>query len=95
MNETMRMLPSGDFEVAPADPSPFEIVDAGESRVASNGSATLQISAAEGGRLFRRRAVKVNAGRQARVEWAVAELAGVRVYFDGVNVVVTQRDLQP
>lgn len=30
-----------------------------------------------------------------QVEWAVAELNGVRVYFDGQDVVVTQRDLQP
>lgn len=30
-----------------------------------------------------------------QVEWAVAELNGVRVYFDGHDVVVTQRDLQP
>lgn len=81
----------------PADPAPFEIVEAGESRVASNGAATLQIHAPEGGRVFRRRAVKLNrgTGQQARVEWAVAELDGVRVYFDGVNVVVTRRDLMP
>jgi hypothetical protein len=30
-----------------------------------------------------------------RVEWAVAELNGVRVYFDGVHVIVTQEDIQP
>lgn len=30
-----------------------------------------------------------------QVEWAVAELNGVRVYFDGQDVVVTTRDLQP
>ena len=76
---------------------PFEIVDAGDGRVASNGRATLQIQLAEGGRLFRRRAVKLNGptGVQTRVEWAVAELDGVRVYFDGTNVVVTRRDLNP
>lgn len=74
---------------------PFEIVDSGESRIASNGAASVQIHVPEGGRLFRRRAVKVNDGAQSRVEWAVAELNGVRVYFDGTNVVVTTRDLQP
>lgn len=83
--------------IALNDPAPFEIVDAGEARVASNGLATLQIQLAEGGRLFRRRAVKLNkaTGAQARVEWVVAELDGVRVYFDGANVVVTRRDLNP
>lgn len=30
-----------------------------------------------------------------RQEWAVAELAGVRVYCDGRNVVVTTKDLMP
>lgn len=30
-----------------------------------------------------------------RVEWAVAEIDGVRVYVDGPNVVVTTRDLMP
>lgn len=30
-----------------------------------------------------------------RVEWLVAELAGVRVYCDGENVVVTREDLTP
>jgi len=30
-----------------------------------------------------------------RVEWAVAELDGVRTYFDGVNVIVTRQDLKP
>lgn len=29
------------------------------------------------------------------VEWAVAELDGVRVYVDGQNVVVTRQDIQP
>lgn len=76
---------------------PFEIADAGDMRVATNGQATLQIHAPEGGRVFRRRAVRLNrtTGVQACVEWAVAELDGVRVYFDGTNVVVTRRDLMP
>lgn len=79
------------------EPAPFEITDAGDMRVATNGQATLQIHLPEGGRVFRRRAVKLNraTGARARVEWAVAELDGVRVYFDGVNVVVTKRDLMP
>lgn len=82
---------------AAVEPLPFEIADAGDMRVATNGQATLQINVPEGGRVFRRRAVKLNraTGEQGRVEWAVAELDGVRVYFDGVNVVVTKRDLMP
>jgi len=82
---------------AVADPTPFEIVDAGEARIASNGRATLQIHAPEGGRVFRRRAIKLNqaTGERGRVEWIVGELDGVRVYFDGTNVVLTRRDLMP
>jgi hypothetical protein len=30
-----------------------------------------------------------------RIEWAMAELNGVRVYTDGVNVVMTTEDLKP
>lgn len=30
-----------------------------------------------------------------RHEWAVAELDGVRVYTDGVNIVVTKQELMP
>lgn len=30
-----------------------------------------------------------------RVEWVVGELAGVRVYSDGTNVVMTTEDLKP
>lgn len=29
------------------------------------------------------------------IEWAVAEVDGVRVYFDGTNVVVTRQDINP
>lgn len=29
------------------------------------------------------------------VEWAVAELDGVRVYVDGPNIVVTRQDIRP
>lgn len=78
-------------------PAPFEIVTAVGAVVASNGTATLQVKVAEGGRIFRRRAVKVNKnlGTQSTVEWAVAELDGVRAYFDGVNVVLTRADLMP
>ena len=87
---------TGQVAAAAAVP-PFEIADAGDMRVATNGTAIMQIHAHEGGRVFRRRAVKLNraTGAQAHVEWAVAELDGVRVYFDGTNVVVTRRDLNP
>lgn len=32
---------------------------------------------------------------QQRIEWAVAELDGVRVYFDGAHVIVTREDMTP
>lgn len=78
-------------------PAPFEITQAGAALVACNGSATMQVNTAEGARLVRRRARKLNTatGASGAVEWAMAELDGVRVYFDGANVVVTRRDLMP
>lgn len=80
-----------------SDPLPFEIAEVDGAMVATNGQATMQAHRDEGGRLFRRRAQKINvtSGTTAAVEWAVAELDGVRVYFDGTNVVVTRRDLTP
>jgi hypothetical protein len=79
--------------------APFEIAagEAGAARVASNGVATLTLqSASDTARLFRRRAVKGAGSDQAQaIEWIVAELDGVRVYFDGVHVVVTREDLNP
>lgn len=79
------------------NPAPFEITDVHTERIASNGQASLQIHLPEGGRVFRRRAVKLNKadGTSSQVEWAVAELDGVRAYFDGTHVVVTRRDLNP
>lgn len=80
-------------------PAPFEIAEVDGAMVATNGQATMQAHRDEGGRLFRRRAQKINVASgtaaAAAVEWAVAELDGVRVYFDGTNVVVTRRDLTP
>ncbi len=78
-----------------ADPTPFEIVHKDGAQIASNGAASLSLLDA-GGRVFKRRAVKGVGTEQARrVEWAVAELNGVRVYFDGTHVVVTTQDLTP
>jgi hypothetical protein len=78
-----------------ADPIPFDIVQQADRRVASNGRATLSLLDA-GGQVFRRRAVKGAGTPDARrVEWVVAELDGVRVYFDGTHVVVSKQDLTP
>lgn len=79
------------FDVAPA---PFEIVAADGATVATNGAATLTLRGP--GRVFRRRAVKGFGTESAQpVEWAVAELNGVRAYFDGQHVVLTTEDLMP
>ena len=75
---------------------PFEITESpAGGKVATNGAVLLSLPDADG-RVFRRRAVK-NAGTAdaQQVEWAVAELDGVRVYVDGQNVVVTRADLSP
>ena len=75
--------------------APFEITDEGGAKVASNGAATLSV-VDPGGRMFRRRAIKgIGGAEHQRVEWIVGELDGVRVYFDGANVVITRADLHP
>ena len=76
-------------------PVPFELTRDGDAQIATNGAASLTLLDADG-RVLRRRAVKGVGTEQARnVEWAVAELDGVRVYFDGTHVVVTRQDLTP
>ena len=81
--------------IVAADPAPFEIARHGLAQIATNGVASLTLLD-DGGRVFRRRAVKaVGTDYSCRVEWAVAELGGVLVYFDGTNVVVSRQDLTP
>lgn len=78
-----------------AEPTPFEITRDGDAQIATNGQQSLSLLDAAG-RVFRRRAFKgVGTDKTQRVEWVVAELNGVRVYFDGVNVIVTTQDLTP
>ena len=77
-----------------ADSAPFEITSEGGVQIATNGVTSVTLL--DAGRVFKRRAVKGVGTEQARnVEWAVAGLDGVRVYFDGVNIVVTRQDLMP
>lgn len=72
-------------------PHPFVI----DGDRASNGQAHMVCPDAAG-RLFLRRAIKgVGSPQTRRVEWVVAELDGVRAYFDGTTVVLTKRDLRP
>ena len=80
-------------------PAPFEIAadEATGMRVATNGAVRVALHDTEGV-IFRRRGVMVvgpNAG--AHVEWAVVELAGVRVYVDSATgaVVVSRQDIHP
>jgi hypothetical protein len=74
---------------------PFEIVKDDAGQHASNGEMMVTALDPEA-RVFRRRAVK-NAGSPEAypVEWCVVEQDGVRVYCDGMNVVVTKQDLSP
>ena len=76
--------------------SPFEITDLPHGgKVASNGAQRLQVID-EGSKVWRRRAIK-RAGSEAAeaVEWAVAELDGVRVYFNGTDCILTRQDMYP
>lgn len=72
-------------------PVPFRVTEG----VASNGVHSVSCPD-PGGRVFMRRAIKgLGSAHPQPVEWAVAELDGVRAYFDGVHVVLTRRDLLP
>lgn len=75
---------------------PFEIADNHSGgKAASNGEQHIVLLDSDG-RLFRRRAVKgLGSASPQVVEWIVAELNGVRVYFDGQRVTVTRADLIP
>lgn len=76
-------------------PAPFEITERDGVRFASNAAQTLQLTEQDG-RVFRRRAIKnIGTGQPQPVEWIVAEVAGVRVYFDGSHVIVSRQDLNP
>lgn len=73
-------------------PTPFEITDLPHNgKTATNGKSRL-VAIDEGTKVFRRRAIRPNGDR---IEWIVAELDGVRVYFDGTDCVVTRKDMLP
>jgi len=70
-------------------------VDAAGRLHGTDGRITVTLIA-EGGRLFKRRAVKgVGSGESSEVCWLVAELDGVRVYQQGDHVIVTRAEMYP
>ena len=70
-------------------------VDAAGRLHGTDGRITVTLIA-EGGRLFKRRAVKgVGSGESSEVCWLVAELDGVRVYQQGDHVIVTREEMYP
>ena len=78
-----------------ADPVHEITVDAAGHRIGTDGRITVTLMA-EGGRLFKRRAVKgVGSGESSEVCWLVAELDGVRVYQQGDHVIVTREEMYP
>jgi len=69
--------------------------DADGFRHGSDGEITVSLMEADG-RMFKRRAIKgVGSGKAEEVCWLVAEVDGVRVYQQGMNIVVTRKDLNP
>jgi hypothetical protein len=75
--------------------TPFEIVTENDVRIASNGAVQITIMEPELN-AFRRRAV-CNVGTQnaTQAEWFVVEIGDVKVYFDGISVLVSRRDIYP
>jgi len=72
--------------------TPFDIADnAYGGKTCDNGAQQLVLMDSDG-KAFRRRAVISNG---QTVEWIVAELDNVRVYFDGVRTFVTRQDIYP
>jgi hypothetical protein len=79
--------PAGDPTIVP-DPSDVSITHAANGR--------LTLSVLDGGRVFKRKAIKAVGTPHARqVCWLVAELNGVRVYIDGDKLVMSSQDLYP
>ena len=69
--------------------------DADGARHGTDGTITMSLLESDG-RLFKRRAIKGVGTEQAEeVCWLVCELDGVRVYQQGLNIVVTRKDLNP
>lgn len=70
-------------------------IDAAGHSHGTDGRITVTLMA-EGGRLFKRRAVKgVGSSESSEVCWLVAELDGVRVYQQGDHVIVTREEMYP
>lgn len=65
------------------------------NRLAGDLVARLDMPAAELADRLQQLAAMATPGDPQQVEWAVAELDGVRVYVDGASVIVTRRDLMP
>ena len=63
-------------------------------QIGTDGDITVSLMGA--GRMFKRRAIKgVGTEHAEEVCWLVCELDGVRVYQQGLNIVVTRKDLNP
>ena len=68
--------------------------DSNGHQIGSDGTVTVSLIGS--GKMFKRRAVKgVGSESAQEVSWLVAELNGVRVYQNGLNVVVTTEELNP
>jgi hypothetical protein len=65
------------------------------NRLAGDLVARLDMPAAELAERLAQLAAMAKPGDPQQVEWAVAELDGVRVYVDSASVIVTRRDLMP
>lgn len=73
----------------------IETREDGTMQATRQGSATVKLLD-EGGRMFRRRAVKFFGTAEPReVCWLVAELNGVRVYVADDVIMITTQDLRP
>lgn len=71
------------------------VTDENGVRHGTDGEVTMTLLDPEG-RMFKRRAIKgAGSGGAYEVCWLVAELNGVRVYQQGMNIVVTSKDLSP
>lgn len=71
------------------------ITDASGTRLGTDGSVRVLLMD-ETGRMFKRRAIKAAGTPGAtEVNWLVVELNGVRVYQNGLDIIVTTQDLNP
>lgn len=72
------------------------LIDRSDPLSISADNGEIELSVLDGGRVFKRRAIKgVGSASPREICWLVGEINGVRIYIDGSRLVLTTQDLYP